>query len=308
MNEKTNEWSELDDESLVPSGKTARELDRAHTDTAAGLGLGVRRSAQKVINQVAMFKCDACGGSGRFIRGFNYVRDYGPCNKCKGTGKLRTDPETRAKARAANAARKVKLKIEALEAFKAAHPAEWAWIDAKKDRLSFAQAMAGALDRYGELTVNQLAAIQRCIEGDKTRAEQHAAKVATAPNVAGAGFSRMVAAFDAAKASGLKNPKFRVQHYAFKPAKPGSTNAGCIYVTRDDTYLGKITSNGQYLASRDADAQTQAQVADICKDPFAAAVLHGQQTGRCSCCGAELTNKESIELGIGPICRRKWGL
>lgn len=40
---------------------------------------------------------------------------------------------------------------------------------------------------------------------------------------------------------------------------------------------------------------------------MAAAKMHGQQTGICSCCNAELTNPESIALGIGPICREKWG-
>ena len=32
------------------------------------------------------------------------------------------------------------------------------------------------------------------------------------------------------------------------------------------------------------------------------------KTGNCSCCGRHLENKESVELGIGPICRSKWGL
>jgi hypothetical protein len=39
-----------------------------------------------------------------------------------------------------------------------------------------------------------------------------------------------------------------------------------------------------------------------------AAVRYGRQTGRCSCCGRELTNKASIDAGIGPICASKWGL
>jgi hypothetical protein len=32
----------------------------------------------------------------------------------------------------------------------------------------------------------------------------------------------------------------------------------------------------------------------------------GKLYGWCCCCGRRLTNEESIELGIGPICRSKW--
>lgn len=36
------------------------------------------------------------------------------------------------------------------------------------------------------------------------------------------------------------------------------------------------------------------------------AAAYGKATGRCCVCCAELTNPESIELGIGPICRTKF--
>lgn len=44
---------------------------------------------------------------------------------------------------------------------------------------------------------------------------------------------------------------------------------------------------------------------------FSLAPMHflqseGRATGRCCVCGLTLTNPESIELGIGPICRSKW--
>lgn len=35
---------------------------------------------------------------------------------------------------------------------------------------------------------------------------------------------------------------------------------------------------------------------------------YGRETGRCGCCGLKLTNKKSIELGIGPICIEKYAL
>jgi len=41
-------------------------------------------------------------------------------------------------------------------------------------------------------------------------------------------------------------------------------------------------------------------------DPEAAAALHGKLSGRCSICSRDLTDPESIERGIGPICAGKF--
>ena len=54
-----------------------------------------------------------------------------------------------------------------------------------------------------------------------------------------------------------------------------------------------------------ADILTALLVA-IEKDPEAAAVLHGKASGNCSVCGRDLTDPESIERGIGPICAGKY--
>ena len=303
-------FDDLDDTSLVPTGKTAAQMGRpapdqyARTDVASGLSLGSRASTTKTVNQVAMFKCDACRGSGRFVRGrLGYERDYGPCNKCKGTGKLKTDPETRAKQKKA---REDKKKAE-VGAYIAAHVAEYTWVTCNMERFSFASSMMTAFRQYGSWTEGQLAAITKCMARDEVRAQEKAARKPDA-QVAGAGLDRMLQAFAAASKSGLRNPKFRVGNYTFSPAKPGSANAGCIYVKRDGVYVGRIAPAGGFFASRDAAPDDRAHIEQICVDPLAAAVLHGQQTGRCSCCGLELTNAESIRLGIGPICREKWGL
>jgi hypothetical protein len=45
----------------------------------------------------------------------------------------------------------------------------------------------------------------------------------------------------------------------------------------------------------------------IAKDPEAAAVLYGKELGVCAMCGKTLTNDESRERGIGPICAGKAG-
>jgi hypothetical protein len=45
---------------------------------------------------------------------------------------------------------------------------------------------------------------------------------------------------------------------------------------------------------------------EIEADPERAAVLHGKASGNCSICGRDLTDPESIERGIGPICAGKY--
>ena len=46
----------------------------------------------------------------------------------------------------------------------------------------------------------------------------------------------------------------------------------------------------------------------IMEDPFARAAEYGQITGECAACGRKLEDPESISIGMGPICREKWGI
>jgi len=47
-------------------------------------------------------------------------------------------------------------------------------------------------------------------------------------------------------------------------------------------------------------------LAHVEQDPQGAASADGLLTGRCSCCGRELTDPTSIALGIGPVCIGKF--
>ena len=53
--------------------------------------------------------------------------------------------------------------------------------------------------------------------------------------------------------------------------------------------------------------QRNAILEAIAVDPMAAAQRFGHELGICSQCGSPLTNEESIQLGIGPVCRAKLG-
>ena len=73
-------------------------------------------------------------------------------------------------------------------------------------------------------------------------------------------------------------------------------------------YAGKISPEGKFFAIREARAEIAQELQTLAADPLAALTAHGHQTGSCSCCGRLLTNEESVRLGIGPVCRVRWGL
>lgn len=307
-----DDWSDLDDTSLVPTGKTARELktepDYASIELriAAHMSMGTGKSTEENRNQVAQFKCDACGGTGRWYPRFSYSHMGGPCRKCKGTGRLKTDPEKRAKQKKARETRKK----TALGEYIAAHTPEYTWAITSMAHFGFAKSMYDAVKQHGSWTDGQLAAIRKCMARDEERKKEREAIEAEAPVLTGEGFDRMLATFANAKASGLKWPKLRIGEFTFALAGERSKYAGkALFVKHaEDDYCGRIDLEGRWFQAGEAGRKHEARIKEICSDPLAAAVLHGKQTGHCACCGLELTNEESVRLGIGPICREKWGL
>jgi hypothetical protein len=255
-------------------------------------------------------KCRKCNGSGRY---------YGPsshgshCFECGGQGFkiFKTSPEHRAKAKATKQARDARkaeqerLEREAaVEAWKVANPAEYAWLLANTGKFEFATSLWNALRHYGSLTPGQLGAVAKCIARDAARTAERQERANNAPAIT---VERIETAFAAAKASGYKKAlKLRLDTFVFSPAKATSANPGAVYVKEGEQYLGKIMG-GKFFATRDTSAETQARVIAAAADPEKAAVAYGMRTGSCSCCGAELTNGVSIERGIGPICATKWG-
>jgi len=249
--------------------------------------------------------CRKCGGSGRVRIGYQYPR-LETCFACKGAGKFerKTSPEARAKAKASTAARKERAKADNLEGFKAEHPAVFAWLEESAPTFEFAASLLEGVRKFGSLTPGQLAAAEKAITRRNEARAARAAREAAAPVV---DIDRIARAFDAAQTSGIKRPKLALGDFRFSLAPATGVNAGALYVKTGDLYLGKI-AGGKFTRSRDCSDAQQADILAACADPFAAAVAHGKRTGQCSCCGRELTNAESIALGIGPICRGHWGL
>lgn len=202
-----------------------------------------------------------------------------------------------------------------LQAFGKAHPTILAWMNANAATFEFAASLRAAVSRYGQLTERQLAAAQKCVDSSAQRQAQRAERAA---QFQGTAFPRIVAAFTTAEGSGLRRPKLRCVagdvEVTISKAGANSANPGFLYVKAGETYAGKISPAGQFMPGRDCPASMVETLQTIDANPMEAARNYARFTadrdgtvGNCCCCGALLTNPESVRLGIGPICGGRWG-
>lgn len=294
-------------------------------DTRQWNGNNETVDVHKDLNRATIAKyeedCKACRGSGTF---YSYTgRPVGPCFKCKGKGKryYKTSPETRAEQKRRRDEAKVKraqANVEAAADWLNANPDVRDHLneDAKNERYGdFARSMLEAINKYGSLTEKQEAAIRK---GMAKKAERQAkykkdnAERTKRDADAVIDFQPLLDAFANAVASGLRSPVIVVGDLRISRAKDHSKNPGCLYVTteaayEDRVYLGKINPAGEFFSVKACTAEYFDQIKELSGDVLAAAIAHGKKTGRCAMCNRELTNELSVELGIGPICRGKWG-
>jgi Family of unknown function (DUF6011) len=129
--------------------------------------------------------------------------------------------------------------------------------------------------------------------------------------------SNILASLAEARAKGIKKPMLRlvdpvgndirVKYMSF------GKNAGGCWVTSNNDLIGKIDDGGVFTFTgrpyTDKFVDEMFDFIDITNhDVKGALESYGKVTSKCGCCGLPLTNKKSIELGIGPICLDKYGL
>jgi hypothetical protein len=123
-------------------------------------------------------------------------------------------------------------------------------------------------------------------------------------------FEALFDAFEAAKSKGAKRLTLRFEGVNVKPNR----DLTALWVTSQTEseegdygwkpkYLGKVTRTS--IDSKFSDTVRET-IMGAAADPLTAAIRYGKVSGSCSCCGRELTVKESIEAGIGPICAKKF--
>ena len=175
----------------------------------------------------------------------------------------------------------------------------FAWIEGNAESNDFARSLSFNLRKWGRLTPNQLFAVQKCM----ARATIIQAKAESAPTIS---IEPIVQAFDRANA-GLSKPKLRLGEFVFSPAPANGKNPGAIYVKGSDgTYLGKV-ANGRLFTTLTVTPQVEQDILNCAADPLNAAIAYGKRYGKCSVCARTLTDPESIDRGIGPVCAERFG-
>jgi hypothetical protein len=137
------------------------------------------------------------------------------------------------------------------------------------------------------------------------------------PEVRSIDASNILASLAEARAKGIKKPMLRLlmptdNHIKVKYMSMGKNAGGC-WVTSNDNLIGKIDDGGVFTFT--GKPYTHNFICDVFEfiesinsDVKGALESYGKITSKCGCCGLPLTNKKSIELGIGPICAEKYGI
>lgn len=174
----------------------------------------------------------------------------------------------------------------------------------RSQRSSFAQDLAR---KFSKLSASQYAWAHKLAVDAVTKQQNVAVVDSNQPSQ----FEALFNAFEAAKAKGAKRLTLRFQGVNVKPNRDitalwvtSQTETEMGQYGQQAKYLGKVTRIG--MDSRLSD-DVKEVILQASNDPLTAAIRYGKVSGECSCCGRELTDPESINRGIGPICATKFG-
>ena len=220
------------------------------------------------------------------------------CFACRGKGYFKTDPRKLEKARQQRA----KKKADAMEASKEQNQSTtiYASVFAMAGWNALAASLADQHNAGRAWSEKQIAAIESMLVRMEERRAQREAEAKSV------NLQPIIDMFTNARERGYKRPIYRAEGLKISMAPDLGQNAGALYVkTIEGEYIGKV-ADGRFFPTREATDEHKAAVLTIAESPRDAAIRYGRQTGSCACCGRTLSNKASIELGIGPICAEKW--
>jgi hypothetical protein len=254
--------------------------------------IALKKSVEKV------YPCGQCAGTGLYA-GVRVHQEKSNCFACKGKGYFKTDPRKLEKARLQRA----KKKRDAIESAQAlnitTHIYTFVVAMASWNELS-----ASLLEQHNQgkaWSEKQVLAIQGMVDRMEERRIQKAAEAQSVD------LTSIIDMFTYAKTSGYKRPVYRAEGLKISLAPESSANVGALYVkTNGGDYIGKV-SEGKFFATNAATDEHKRAIALIAINPRDAAIRYGRQTGSCACCGRALSNKESVDRGVGPICFERWG-
>ena len=254
---------------------------------------------------VGEYTCHRCRGTGHYT--YRNGQCF-PCGKCRSTGRLKTSPEQRVKARAYSASAASQRKQENVEEFGKREPAALEYLtNAKGD---FAASLLEQVKKKGGLSPKQLQCVYESIAREEDWAKQREQK-ATQTQI---DMTDLLERFALALKAGIKRPKVNTGDLLFSLAPAHGRNAGCVYVKGDKDdwgerpYLGKITPEGKFFAGQGVEDDVKQRIAKVGADVVTAAKAHGAQHNNCCFCSRDLTTNESVSNGYGPICADRYGL
>lgn len=225
--------------------------------------------------------CGKCKGSGKFI---GYTgRVVGNCFGCGGKGFLSLSTAEVEAAREYEA-----------DQWAADHAEVVQWLRDAAPTFDFAASLLESLNKWGKLTDGQLAAAERCAARDMQRG-----KTSAQPKAVGNAFA----------AKNLHEVMQRHTTFRADRLRLSRRNQDqLVWIKFGEDLVGKI-DNGLVVLFKAADPNRDAIVALIREfdaNPIGAAMKYGKLSGTCCSCGRDLTDPESIELGIGPVCRGRF--
>lgn len=257
------------------------------------------------------FPCESCAGTGKY-RGVRVHQTEEKCFACKGKGYFFTSYKDRQAKRVQSRVSKATKLASAKAEFEALNGALLAKVRA--DLLpwnGFAASLIEHYDAKGSLSDRQIESLQaQCDKNDARQAERNAAKAAETKKLAETvvDTSPIRDLFATAKGNGLKKPGLWFGDLKISEAPDHGRNAGALYVKRGGEYAGKIIGATFHPAWGVKPTEILPTLLEIAGNPAEVLRVKGKETGKCCCCGRELTDPASIAAGIGPICATNWGL
>jgi hypothetical protein len=178
------------------------------------------------------------------------------------------------------------------------------WVMANRKTNNFAHSLCEYYTRTGTLTENQVRRVQERLPGAPATV---APPVAHPVSLAGEGFTKLLESFNRAKVNGLKHPKLTTGPLAFSLAPEHGKNPGFIYIKHHGEYAGKVSPEGIFSKAYETTPATVELITRVGRDPLAEAIRHGHETGNCAICSRRLSDLESVQRGIGPVCAKRFG-
>lgn len=254
------------------------------------------------------YPCESCGGTGIYQHP-RLHQEKTHCFACKGRGFFYKSTADRYKERAKRAQKKVDTLTAAKTAFNAEYPEVIEGLRSLMSWNNFAASLVEQYEARGTLSDRQVEAarnqIRKAAERDAQRAAAKAEREANAPVV---DLANVRALFETAKSNGLKKPGLWFGDLKISEAPAHGANAGALYVKQHGEYAGKIVGDKFKAAWGVKEDAILPDLLAIAANPADVLRVKGKETGRCCCCGRELSDPESVAAGIGPICASKWGL